>query len=190
MKARNSILKLIALVAVIATGAIWGADGVSASLNSANSKILYGITQDRAAHLSRVNLEDEERDDPFFRTGMFGITQNQTARLSLANADDGSFVPCIRVELSFVDSEGKILSQKVYDVEAGKSAFLDLRGDEIVRRSSSRSQIRAVFRFVGTPDTRLYMWLPTVEVFDNESGETRFVLSAEQKVQKVQMLRQ
>jgi hypothetical protein len=29
------------------------------------------------------------------------------------------------------------------------------------------------------------MWTPILEVFDNESGETRFLLPALQKVQKV-----
>lgn len=156
MKARNTTLKLITLIALVTIATSWSVASASASLNSTRS------------------------------TGMFGITQNQTARLSVANIDDGSFVPCIRVELSFVDSDGNILSQKVHEVESGKSAFLDLRGNEIAQSRSNRSQIRAIARFVGTPDTRLYMWLPTLEVFDNESGETRFLLPAVQKVQKVQ----
>ncbi len=173
MKTRNR-LKMMALIALITVGVNWGATMVSA--------------QTQTTGLNKV--EDMNRDDPFFHTGMFGITQNQTARLNVANLDDGSFVPCIRIELSFVDRDGNILSQKVYEIDSGKSAFLDLRGSEIVGRDSKRAQLRAVVRFVGTPDTRTYMWTPTLEVIDNESGETRFVVPAVQKVQKVQTIRE
>ena len=120
-------------------------------------------------------------------TGMFGITQNQTARLNVVR-DDPFFQddPFLRVELSFVDGEGNILSQQVYNIEAGKAAFLDLKGSDVIGRSGNRAQMRAVVKFVGTPDTRLVEnCIPTLEVFDNESGETRFLLPAVQKVQKV-----
>ena len=113
-------------------------------------------------------------------TGMFGITQNQTARLSVVRDD-----PFFRVELSFVDGEGNILSQKVYEIAAGKAAFLDLKGRDVVGRSSgNRVQMRAIVRFVGTPDTRqAENCIPTLEVFDSETRETRFLLPAVQKLQ-------
>ena len=117
--------------------------------------------------------------------GMFGITQGQTARLSVANLDSGEFVPCVRLELSFIDGDGKTLLQKVYDVEHGKSAFLDLSGNQFVGRGG-RSQIRALVRFVGTPDTRDDpFFLPSLEVIDNATGRTSFLIPAVQKVQKV-----
>jgi hypothetical protein len=161
MKTRNRVLKLIAVVAMVTAGAVWGATSASAALNFTRS------------------------------TGMFGISQTQTARINLVNLEDGAFVPCVRVEMVFVDGDGSILAQKVYEVDAGKSAFFDLRGSEIIGRGSNRAQIRAEVRFVGTPDTRLSdNCIPTVEIFDNESGETRFLLPAVQKVQKVQPLEQ
>jgi hypothetical protein len=118
-------------------------------------------------------------------TGMFGLTQNQTARLNVVR-DDPFFrdEPFIKVELSFVDGDGNILAQKVYDLGAGKAAFLDLKGLDVLERQPSRTQIRAVVRFVGTPDTRLAEnCIPTLEVFDNDTRETRFLLPAVQKVQ-------
>jgi hypothetical protein len=171
MKVRNS-LKMVALIALVTLGMNWGATNVNA--------------QNQISDISGSKTRDVQRDDPFFHTGMFGITQNQTARINVANPDDGSFVPCVRVEVTFADGDGNTLSQKVYDIEAGKAASLDLKGSEIAGRDSKRAQVHATVRFIGTPDTRTYMWTPILEVFDNESGETRFILPAVQKVQKVQ----
>ncbi len=157
MKTQNRVLKLIALVALVTAGAVWGAPSASAALNLTES------------------------------TGMFAITRTQTARINLVNLEDRAFVPCIRVEMVFIDGDGNILSQKVYEIDSGKSAFLDLRGSEIIGREGSRANLRAEVRFVGTPDTRASEnCIPTIEIFDNESGETRFLLPAVQKVQKVQ----
>jgi hypothetical protein len=156
MKTRQSTLKLIALAAIVTIGAAWG--GTSAS------------------PIKEV--------DPVAQFGMVGITAGQTARLNVFGKDDPGDDDD-KVELSFVDADGNILSQKVYDLKAGRSSFLDLRGSEVPPRDSNRTQIRGVVRFVGTPDTRTYMWTPTLEVFDNASGETRFLVPAVQKVQKV-----
>jgi hypothetical protein len=158
MKARNTVLKLIAVLTLVTIGTAW-------AKNPVNGAIKPQIVAS---------------------TGQFGITQNQTARLNVFNGgkddpgDDDD-----KVELSFVDGDGNILSQKVYELEEGKSAFLDLKGGELPRTGTNRTQMRAMVRYVGTPDTRTYMWTPTLEVFDNESGETRFLLPAVQKVQKV-----
>lgn len=158
MKTRNSAMKLIALVAIVTTGAVWGATSASA--------------------IKEV--------DPAAQFGMVGVTAGQTARLNVFR-DDPFFQddPFFRVELSFVDGDGNILSQKVIDLDSGKSAFLDLKGSDVPPRDTNRTQVRGVVKFVGTPDTRTYMWTPTLEVFDNESGETRFLVPAVQKVQKV-----
>jgi hypothetical protein len=116
---------------------------------------------------------------------MFGITQYQTARLNVVNLEDQIVDnPHCRVDLSFVDSDNNILAQKVYDLGAGKAAFLDLKGREVLGRGPNRIQIRAVVKFVGTPDTRqAENCIPTVEVIDNDTRETRFVLTTVQKVQ-------
>jgi hypothetical protein len=89
MTKRNTTLKLIATVALVAIAAVW---------SSAQTK--YSIESFRRS------------------TGMVGITQSQTARLNLVNLSDGEFVPCVRVELVFVDGDGNVLSQKVYDIGA------------------------------------------------------------------------
>jgi hypothetical protein len=116
-------------------------------------------------------------------TGMFGITRNQTARLNVVNlGKTGVGTPDTTVLLSFIDGDGNVLSQKLCVLGAGKSARLDIKWRDVPTQGN-RAQLRAVVRFVGTPDTRTYMWTPTLEVFDNESGETRLLIPALQKVQ-------
>jgi len=117
--------------------------------------------------------------DPLRSTGMFGITSGQTARLNIFFVEDAA----TRVELSFVDGDGNILSQKVIDSFSLKSGFLDLRGVDLPRTHSSRTQVRAVVRFIDSPDIRVADdCISSLEVFDNESGETRFLVPAVQKV--------
>jgi len=159
-----------ALIALAASAAIWAASPASR------------VEASRATPAGAI----KEVDPRAF--GMFGITQGQTARLNLVNLETGEFVPCIRVELSFVDSDGNTLLQKVYDVDRGKSAFLDLNGNQFVGRSG-RAQIRALARFVGAPDTRddpfFRNCLPTLEVIDNVTGRTNFIVSESVRIQKV-----
>lgn len=155
MKTRNTALKLIALLAIVTTGAVWSAAGVSAAFDSASS------------------------------TGMFGVTRGQTARLNVFGVDNPDLLP-IRAELSLVDGDGQILSQKVFDIETGKSAFLDLKGSDVPPRDGNRIQMRAVVKIVDNPDIHpADALIPTLEVFDNKSGETRFLLPAVQEARKV-----
>ncbi len=155
MKIKNNAMKLFAMAILLTATVFTGAASAQTTANISRSTGMFGITQNQTARLSVV------RDDPFFR-------------------DD----PFLRVELSFVDGEGNILSQKVYDLGAGKAAFWDLKGRDVVGRSGNRAQIRAILRFIGTPDTRqVENCIPTLEVIDNQSGETRFLLPAVQKVQ-------
>src|SRR5215203_1795687 len=112
-------------------------------------------------------------------TGMIGITTNQTARINVVRDD-----PFLRIELSFVDSDGNILAQKVYDLGAGKAVFLDFNGRDVPRSDSNRLQLRAVAKFLGPVNLLpAENCIPTLEVIDNDTGETRFLLPAVQKVQ-------
>jgi hypothetical protein len=110
--------------------------------------------------------------------GMFGITQGQTARLSMVSLETGELLPAIQVELSFIDSDGNTLLQKVHTLHQGKAVALDLNGNLFAGRG--RTQIRALVRFIGTPDTRddpfFRNCLPTMEVVDNTTGRTSFIV--------------
>lgn len=159
-----------ALIALAAAAAIWAASPASR------------VEASRATPAGAI----KEVDPRAF--GMFGITQGETARLNVVNLETGEFVPCIRVELSFVDDDGATLLQKVHDVDRGKSAFLDLNGDQFVGRGG-RTQIRALVRFVGTPDTRddpfFRNCLPTLEVIDNVTGRTNVIVPESVRIQTV-----
>jgi hypothetical protein len=149
-------MKLMILIALVTLGVAWGATRASA-LKTADPIAQFGMVSLTRGQTARINVF---RDDPFFRDN-----------------------PFLRIELSFVDDDGNLLLQKVIDLGEGKSAFLELKGSEVPPRDTTHTQIRGVVRFVGTPDTRLYMWTPTLEVFDNESGETGFLVPVVQKVQ-------
>ena len=164
MKALSTVLKSIAVLTLVTVGTAWAKNPVGEAV----------------------------KPQVVESTGMFGITQYQTARFSVFNGGSGDpgDDDDRRVELLFVDGAGNILSQKVYELGTGKAAFFDLRGSDLPRTDTKRTQLRAMVRYVGTPDTRTYMWAPTLEVFDTDSGETRFLLPAVQKVQKVQTVDQ
>jgi hypothetical protein len=146
MKARNLFLTLALLVAV---GVFFGASQASAI---------------------------KEVDPRAF--GMFGITPGQTARLNMVNIETEVLLPAVQVELSFIDSDGNTLLQKVHTLHQGKAVALDLNGNLFAGRG--RTQIRALARFVGTPDTRddpfFRNCLPTLEVVDNTTGRTSFIV--------------
>jgi len=168
----------IAIVALLATAAIWEVRHVKA--NAPN--------------------------DPDRTVGMVGITQGQTMRVNVVNVcqppgppiDQIPPGPCranppgdpeappgpCRVQLSFrdangqpfTDSNGQVIRQ-MFELQGGQSAFLDLNGDVFAGGVStnggpSRLQLRPV---VGVLSAPLYPPGPcraTMEVFDNASGRT------------------
>src|SRR5215831_6537205 len=153
MRTRYIFTKLsiaIALIAVLASGAIW--------------------------ELRRVKANAP--NDPDRTVGMVGITQGQTLRLNVANVcpsgpdDQVPPGPCrlqppgdpeippgpCRVLLSFrdahgqpfTDSNGQVIRQ-VSELQAGQSTFLDLNGDVFAggistNGGSLRLQLRPVVR--------------------------------------------
>lgn len=107
--------------------------------------------------------------------GMTGITLSQTARLSVVSVDNPDLRP-VRVELLFLDNQGRVLAQSQETLLPGQAALLDLRGVEAAR-GVNRAQIRAQVRFVDNPDIRVAQKvLPTLEVIDNASGRTTVVV--------------
>ena len=120
------------------------------------------------------------------RFGMVGITRGQTARLNVAdttNVMDTSDVPpgpCREVELMFFDSQGSIRQRSVQCLKPGHAAFLDLNGS-FLEVPGLRAEIRASVNVIAPPpdpDRNRINLVATVEVFDNETGRTNFVLVA------------
>ena len=139
--------------------------------------ILAVLTALSATFSTALGVAHAAQRESFSRSfGMVGITHGQTARLNVVNLEDSEFVPCVRVELSFVDGNGQTLLRSTHEVERGKAAFLDLNGNQLMGRFGARLQVRAVARFVGTPDTRdADDCLLTLEVIDNATGRTSFI---------------
>lgn len=131
-------------------------------------------------------------------SGMAGITAGQTARLSALNPGvpaplaTGARCP---VHVAFMDDQGTLLKSADIIVDPGKSASVDLNRDTDISTSTPRLQIRAVLTFTpSTPPPTSVMpgsgsgftgfvsivacrLIPTLEIFDNASSKTQFVLS-------------
>ena len=168
MNARYIFTKLsiaTALVALLATGAIWEVQHVKAN----------------------------PPPDPERTVGMVGITQGQTVRVNVVNLTsppdpDAPPGPC-RVLLSFRDANGRPFTGsngqaigQVVELQGGQSAFLDLNGDLFAGGVSTnggpaRLQLRPFVRVLAAPPDPGKQYPPgpcraTMEVFDNTSGRT------------------
>lgn len=105
-----------------------------------------------------------------------GLAPGQTARLNILNrGEERGYI----INWKFVDSDGQTLVQSDRDTLIPIDRFMsfDLHGDSLsdIRDRFGRVQLRAVVTAVGNPDTRnLHV---SVEVFDNDTGKTTFVLT-------------
>ena len=127
-------------------------------------------------------------------SGMAGITAGQTARLSALNpgvpAPLATAARC-PAHVAFMDDQGNLLKSADITVDPGKSVSVDLNRDTDTSTSAPRLQIRAVLTF--TPPTPVApatgssfagfvsmvtcRLVPTLEIFDNVTSKTQFVLS-------------
>ena len=108
-----------------------------------------------------------------FNFGMVGITRGQTARLSTLNAGREP----INLSLNFTDSAGRLIKQSFETVEGGHAIFLDLTPGT-VDDVAGRFQIHASIEASGRGGDGSLQIIPTLEVFDNETGRTHVVLCA------------
>ena len=112
-----------------------------------------------------------------FNFGMFGFIRTQTARLNIVDAGDVQPGPCRRAELEFLDSQSNILARSVECLMPGHAVSLALNGNSL-ESSTNRAEIRATVRLEppGDPDRRTSSLVATVEVFDNATGRTAFLV--------------
>jgi hypothetical protein len=145
----------------------------------------------------KVGAFNPQPDPPGF--GMIGITQGQTLRINAVNTNipDSNIPPDpVRVTLNFRNADGELfrnangnpISRTVL-LQAGKSISLDLNGDDFGRQmdGSGRLQIRPVARIQqadGTNASPPDPCIPSVEVFNNNSGRTQFSVSQLPAVQR------
>lgn len=125
--------------------------------------------------------------------GMLGIISSQTARLNISFAappepERGAVPagPCAgTIQLRFLDATGNVLAEKTVRLMAGISEALELTGDArgseigaLGALDGVRDHLRASVSWVEYPPgpCRGGALLGDVEVYNNATGETSFVL--------------
>ena len=119
---------------------------------------------------------------------MVGIASGQSARinaLNTANQAPTNPTSCT-VTLQFVDTSGKLLKQTTVNLQPGTSTSLDLSWDEL-SVSDLRSEVRAIllYGYSGGANPPIEILrqsvcgglVPSLEVFDNATGRTNFILT-------------
>ena len=122
--------------------------------------------------------------------GMTGIANGQSARvnaLNLGNAPAGTAdTSSCTVTFQFLDAEGQLLKQAMIALKPGKAGALDLSRDELPSGNDSRVEVRAVLLFgysggANPPPGVLQRFkcdiVPSLEVFDNDTRKTSFILT-------------
>jgi hypothetical protein len=122
---------------------------------------------------TRVSAFNPQPDPPAF--GMLAVTHGQTARLNVVDTMDVPPGPCREVELMFLDSEGNIRQRSVQCLMSGHAAFLDLNGN-FLELTDNRAEIRGKVHLINPPERTMTNLVATIEVFDNETGRTSFIL--------------
>jgi hypothetical protein len=180
MSTKNTMKKLIA--AAMAAAGIIGVVIAQERSNPGNQ-----VNQ----NLTPIPNSQCKRDCDYL--GAVGLTRGLTARL---NAYDKSVVdnpvdvspqsrvndvppgPCRAVELMFIDSMGNIRQRSTQCLLPGHAVFLDFNGN-FLEVPGMRAEIRGLVRFVEDPNLfgpNSIKLGATLEVFDNETGRTSFVL--------------
>ena len=107
-------------------------------------------------------------------SGMVGLTAGQTARLNVLNP--GALAPAVGVvcpaQLSFLNAQGVVLKTTSVSVPPGESMSFNLDRDADLIWSDLRVQIRATIAYTSAACALL----PTLEVFNDDTGRTQFVV--------------
>jgi len=118
-----------------------------------------------------------------FTFGMIGVTAGQVARLSVVNSAVGpAGQASCTIDLTFLDSDGKILKTARFALAPQKAAQLDLERRDLPD-AVGRIQIRGGIAETVSPSAGLISPgsacapVTTLEVFDSDSGKTSFILT-------------
>ena len=119
--------------------------------------------------------------------GMAGVSSGQSARLSALNLGGprSNQDSACSITLRFLDGQGQVLKESAVSLGAGKSASVDLSRAQMTG-TTPRLQIRAVLLFgysggAAPGPGALTQFdcniVPTLEVFDNDTGKTSFIVT-------------
>lgn len=124
--------------------------------------------------------------------GQIGIAAGQSVQLNVVhpglNAPPEPESP-VAVHLTILDSHGNTLASSVERLLPGGSVSLTLNRDTLPARTGNRMSLRGLVSFQAPPEperqgrTRL---VSTLEVIDNVTGRTSFVLQAPPEPDKAQ----
>jgi len=107
-------------------------------------------------------------------SGTVGLTAGQTARLNVLNP--GALAPAVAMvcaaQLSFLNAQGTVLKTTSVTVPPGESMSFNLDRDVDLIVSDLRVQVRAVIAYT----SNTCALLPTLEVFNDDTGRTQFVV--------------
>jgi len=107
-------------------------------------------------------------------SGTVGLTAGQTARLNVLNP--GALAPAVGVlcaaQLSFLNAQGTVLKTTSVSVPPGESLSFNLDRDVDLMVPDLRVQVRAVIAY----NSNTCALLPTLEVFNDDTGRTQFVV--------------
>jgi len=114
-------------------------------------------------------------EDPENFTAVFGIARGQTARLNVLNSgEERGYI----INWKFLDAMGRVViagQREFIPTEQVKSFDLSTEALGLVGDTFGRTELRAVVRALGGPDTRnLHI---SVEVFNNSDGKTSFIVA-------------
>ena len=118
------------------------------------------------------------------KTALFGVTTDQTVRVGILNAGaKGGIVPCVGV----FDINGGLLAEvEGRTLRQGEGSFIDFDAATLGLPRTERAQLRVEVTFEippdpnGLPDSKSRVRegqiALTVEVFDNDTGKTSFLV--------------
>ena len=179
MNTKNTIKNLI-IAALVAAGIIGAA---IAQERSTGARVNQNVTP----------IPNSQCKGDCDYLGAVGLTRGLTARLNAFDkstvdnpADVGSQSsanqvppgPCRNVELMFIDSMGAIRQRSTQCLLPGHLVSLDLNGN-FLEVPGVRAEVRGLVRSVEDPNLfgpNTLQLGATLEVFDNETGRTSFVL--------------
>lgn len=105
--------------------------------------------------------------------GPVSLIHGQTLWLHVANVAEPD-TPAVEVELSVHDSAGNELAYARETLRPGHATFLALHGSDLLLDPGDRKQIQPCVRMLSRHHRTI---VPTVEVWDNDSGKTSVLLS-------------
>src|SRR5262249_15971669 len=127
----------------------------------------------------------------FFQTtsfGMVGLARNQVARLNVLNPGNACGIQdrICSAEMEFLDDQGHTLKSNTAEVGWGKAVSLELDRKELTNgglRVPLRAVVKTAINPPGSSVTSPVMpgavcnFMPTVEIFDKDTGKTALVMS-------------